>query len=178
MEQTNPNIQLRPFFDTDTAILAQLCNNRKIWDHVRDYFPFPYTEEDAVTFIKRCQAEAPRITFAIEYKNALAGCIGLVPQTDVYKRTAEIGYWIGEPYWGLGIATQSVRLVTQYGFDQLALVRIHAGVFDFNKASQRVLEKAGFELECIAEKSVYKNGFICDEYRYKLISKTVNKDKT
>ncbi|MFY9228802.1 MAG: GNAT family protein, partial [Bacteroidales bacterium] len=97
--------------------------------------------------------------------------IGLVRQTDVYKLSAEIGYWIGEPYWGMGIATKAVRLITEYGFNTLGLVRIYTGVFDFNKASQRVLEKAGFNLECIFEKSVFKNDKICDEYRYGLINK-------
>jgi RimJ/RimL family protein N-acetyltransferase len=110
--------------------------------------------------------ENPPCTFAIEYMGELAGCIGLVKQTDVYKLSAEIGYWIGEPYWGLGIATTAVELLTEYGFHQLGLVRIYSGVFDFNKASQRVLEKAGYQLEGIFEKSVIKNGKICNEYRY------------
>jgi len=85
--------------------------------------------------------------------------------------TAEIGYWIGEPYWSKGIATKAVRLITKYGFNKLELVRIYTGVFDYNKASQRVLEKAGFKLECIFEKSIFKNNQIYDEYRYGLINK-------
>ncbi|MEJ5266097.1 MAG: GNAT family protein, partial [Bacteroidales bacterium] len=72
---------------------------------------------------------------------------------------------------GMGIATKAVRLITEYGFSTLGLVRIYTGVFDFNKASQRVLEKAGFNLEGIFEKSVFKNDKICDEYRYGLINK-------
>ena len=90
----------------------------------------------------------------------------MVLQTDVYRLSAEIGYWIGEPYWGLGIATRAVELLTQYGFNQLGLVRIYSGVFDFNVPSRKVLEKAGFKLEGIFEKSIIKNGEIRDEYRY------------
>jgi RimJ/RimL family protein N-acetyltransferase len=159
-------INLRCLHDTDQSRLAELCNNRKIWDNVRDFLPSPYTELNALEFIKRCQEENPTVTFAIEYKGELAGCIGLVRQTDIYRLTAEIGYWIGEPFWGLGIATKAVGLITEYGFNQLELIRIYTGVFDFNIASQRVLEKSGFIFEGIFEKSVIKNGHILNEYRY------------
>jgi len=170
MELIDDKLKLRPFRDSDSKKLAELCNNRKIWDNLRDYIPFPYTEDNADDFIKYCQSEAPQFTFAIEYNKELVGTIGLVRQTDIYKLTAEIGYWIGEPYWGKGIATKAVRLITEYGFNNLGLVRIHTGVFDFNKGSQRVLEKAGYKLECIFEKSIVKNEKICNEYRYVLIN--------
>lgn len=159
-------ITLRCLLDTDQSRLAALCNNRKIWDNVRDFLPSPYTEQNALEFIKNCQEEDPLVRFAIEYKGELAGCVGLVRQTDIYRLTAEIGYWIGEPFWGMGIATKAVGLITDYGFNQLELIRIYTGVFDFNIASQRVLEKSGFTLEGIFEKSVIKNGRILNEYRY------------
>jgi len=171
MELTDNQLKLRAFRGSDSKKLAELCNNKRIWDNLRDYLPFPYTENNANDFIKYCQSESPQFTFAIEYNSEFVGSIGLVRQTDVYKLSAEIGYWIGEPYWGMGIATKAVRLITEYGFNTLGLVRIYTGVFDFNKASQRVLEKAGFNLECIFEKSVFKNDKICDEYRYGLINK-------
>ena len=145
-------IKLRELEITDKKKLAELCNNKKIWDNLRDYMPFPYTEDNANDFIKYCQGENPQYTFAIEYNGEFVGTIGLVRQTDIYKLTAEIGYWIGEPYWGMGIATKAVQLITEYGFNELGLVRIYTGVFAFNKASQRVLEKVGFKLECIFEK--------------------------
>jgi len=166
------DITLRQFEDKDIEPVAILCNNKKIWDNVRDFLPYPYTEKHAQEFIRTCRNEDPQVTFAIEYKGDFAGCIGLVKQTDIYKLTAEVGYWIGEPYWGKGIATKSVNLIVDYGFHHLGLVRIFTGVFDFNHASQRVLEKAGFNLEGIAEKSVFKNGLIRDEYRYAKINFT------
>lgn len=172
MELIDNELKIRPFKDSDSKTLANLCNNKKIWDNLRDYIPFPYTENDSIEFIKYCQGENPQLTFAIEYKGEFVGSIGLVRQKDVYKLTAEIGYWIGEPYWGLGITTNAVRLITEYGFNNLGLVRIFTGVFDFNKGSQKVLEKAGFKLECIFEKSVFKNNKICNEYRYGLLNKT------
>ena len=171
MELIDNKIKLRPFTDSDSKRLAELCNNKKIWNNLRDYIPFPYTDINAIDFIKYCQTENPQLTFAIEINGEFAGSIGLVRQPDVYKLTAEIGYWLGEPFWGMGIATKAVRLIVEYGFNNLGLVRIYTGVFDFNKASQRVLEKSGFKLECIFEKSVFKNDKICDEYRYGLINK-------
>jgi len=160
------SVHLRCFGESDQFRLVELCNNINIWNNVRDLLPHPYSDEHAIEFVQNCRQENPQYTFAIDYNGELAGCTGLVKQTDVYKLTAEIGYWIGEPYWGLGIATTAVELLTEYGFHQLGLVRIYSGVFDFNTASRRVLEKAGFKLEGIFEKSVIKNGKICDEYRY------------
>ena len=160
------DILLRRFSNKDQMRLAELCNNLNIWNNVRDFLPFPYTVQNAIEFINLCENEQQPVTFAIEFKGELAGCIGLVLQADVYRLGAEIGYWIGEPYWGLGIATTAVELLTEYGFNQLGLGRIHSGVFDFNTASRRVLEKAGFKLEGIFEKSIIKNGRILDEYRY------------
>ena len=163
------HLQLRAFRDSDAERVAALCNNKKIWDHLRDFIPFPYKVKDAEEFIKSCQKENPQTTFAIEFNGDVAGCIGLVKQHDIYSLTAELGYWLGEPYWGQGIAAKAVNLIVDYGFDHLNLVRIYAGVFDFNKPSQRVMEKAGFKLDCILEKAVFKNGKISDEYRYSKI---------
>lgn len=160
------HLSLRRLKESDQSSLAELCNNKKIWNNVRDLLPSPYTKEHAIEFILSCRKQDPPTTFAIEYKGELAGCIGLTMQTDVYRLNAEIGYWIGEPFWGKGIATRAVELITAYGFDQLGLVRIYSGVFDFNKASQRVLEKAGYQLEYIAQNAIIKNGLICHEYRY------------
>lgn len=165
-EFTDGPIRLRDFSDLDQVRLAELCNNKKIWDNVRDLLPSPYTEQNALEFIRLCQQEVPTSTFAIEYKGELAGCIGLVKQTDVYRLGAELGYWIGEPYWGLGIATRAVELITSYGFNKLGLIRIYSGVFEFNAASQRVLEKSGFKLEGIFEKSIIKNNKVHNELRY------------
>lgn len=159
-------IRLRRLNDGDKIILAQLINNKKIWDNLRDIVPFPYTIDDAVSFINFTQTEDPQTSFAIEYEGNLCGMIGLNPQPDVYKKTAEIGYWIGEPYWNKGIATEAVRLITAYGFDQLGFVRIHTGIFEYNPASMRVLEKNGYKKDGIFEKAVLKNGKIWDEHRY------------
>ncbi|ELR70650.1 acetyltransferase [Fulvivirga imtechensis AK7] len=165
MLQDGP-IRLRGLDLSDKKKLALLANNKKVWDNLRDYMPHPYSEEDAVDFIRLTDQEAPKLTFAIEYNIELCGVIGLVPQKDVYRRTAEIGYCLGEPFWGKGIATTAVKLLTAYGFQQIDLVRIHTGVFEYNTVSMRVLEKNGYKKEGIFKHAVLKNGKIWDEHRY------------
>ena len=160
------NIILRPLCDSDANVLARLANNRKIWDNVRDLLPSPYGIDDANNFITLTQKENPQTTFAIEYDKEFCGVIGLTGQSDVYKRTAEIGYWIGEPFWNKGIATVAVKLVTDYGFNQLDFIRIHTGVFEYNISSMKVLTKNGFSQDGIFKKSILKNGQIFDEHRF------------
>jgi ribosomal-protein-alanine N-acetyltransferase len=87
------------------------------------------------------------------------------PQPYTLK-DAEIGYFIGEPFWNKGIATKAVSLITDWGFNNLDIVRIHTGIFEFNKSSQRVLEKCGYMKEAIFKKSICKNNEIYDEIRY------------
>jgi RimJ/RimL family protein N-acetyltransferase len=171
LKMVSGNIRLRSLSMDDIPVLTQLANNKKIWVNLRDIFPHPYTEEDARIFIRRCMGENPKLTFAIEYQNSLTGVIGLVLQSDVYRFSAEIGYWIGEPYWNKGIATRAVNSLVDYGFQSLHLQRIFTGVFDHNKASQRVLEKCGFTLEGIASKAIFKNNRFLDEYKYALTRK-------
>lgn len=170
-ELIDKNLLLRPFTKLDIPDIARFCNNSKIANNVRDFLPKPYSETDALDFINICSKEDPQTTFAIEYNNLFAGSIGLVPMNDVHRLSAEIGYWLGEPFHNKGIMTRSVKLITEYGFSKLNLIRIFSGIFEFNLASRRVLEKSGFKLESIAEKAIIKNGVICDEYRYVLINR-------
>ncbi|MEP7143382.1 MAG: GNAT family protein [Ferruginibacter sp.] len=162
------NIILRPLLDDDQKSLTILANNKKIWDNVRDFLPSPYTNKDAETFINMTKQEDIPMTFAIEFREQFCGVIGLVRQCDVYRKTAEIGYWIGEPFWNKGIATTAVKLVTGYGLHSLDLIRIHTGVFEYNTGSMRVLEKNGYRKDGIFQKSIIKNGQIWDEHRFSI----------
>lgn len=163
------NINLRRFNIEDVKEVALLCNNINIWNNVKDYFPHPYSIVDAENYINSCLLEKIPLTFAIEYEGKLVGAIGLELQSDVYRLSAELGYWIGEPYWGNGIATESVKLITNYGFTELGLVRIFSGVFEHNIASMKVLEKAGFVKECIAKKAIIKNDKLLDGHRFAMV---------
>jgi ribosomal-protein-alanine N-acetyltransferase len=161
-------ILLRPLVDEDQKSLANLANNKKIWDNVRDILPNPYTNKDAEEFINITKQEHTPMTFAIEFQEQFCGVIGLTRQSDVYRKTAEIGYWIGEPFWNKGIATTAVNLITDYGLNSLNLNRIHTGVFEYNVGSMRVLEKNGYDKDGIFKKSIIKNGQIWDEHRFSI----------
>ena len=166
MELNSGDIKLRPLRYGDKETLAKLANNKKIWKNLRDMFPHPYSIVDAEKFIDSVKLQEPQVTFAIDYKHQFAGIIGMILQSDVYRKGAEIGYWIGEPFWNKGISTTALSLVTSYGFEELKLIRLYAGVFNFNVASKRVLEKCGYQLEGISRNAVFKNNKIFDEYRY------------
>ncbi len=170
---TDGDVTIRKFRRSDKVRMAEIANNPKIAANLRDAFPSPYTLEDAQKFISICLRQEPYEVFAIEFEGEYVGNIGLHRQDDVYRKTAELGYFIGEPYWNKGITTRAVKLICEYGFRELDVDKIFSGVFSFNTASQRVLEKCGFTLEAILKSAVIKNGEICDEYRYaKFITKT------
>ncbi|MCU0334760.1 MAG: GNAT family N-acetyltransferase [Chitinophagaceae bacterium] len=161
--------QLRPLHSMDAVPMTQLAHNRAIWDHVRDYFPHPYQLEHATQFIEMVNAQQPPQNLAIEYQRQFAGVVGFFPLQDVYHQTADFGYWLGEPFWGKGIATAAVAAMVPYIFEHFGIVRLQSGVFHFNPASMRVLEKNGFQLDCIARCAVTKNGRIGHEHRYSLL---------
>ncbi len=118
------------------------------------------------------------ISFAIEVNGFLGGCISLSLKNDVNKLNGELGFWIGEPFWGKGIATEAVRLIIKKGFSEYYLHRVYASVFSFNIASARVLEKAGFRKEAVLKEAVIKNNKITDEYIYALTINEYNHDKS
>ena len=136
---------------------------------MRDRFPHPYTAADADQWIRQATEETPQTHFAIVIGKSMIGGIGLELGTDIFRRSAEIGYWLGEPFWGRGIATEAVRAITNYAFSTFNLCRIYAGVFEWNPASVRVLEKAGFMREGRMRKSVFKDGRVTDQFLYAMI---------
>lgn len=160
---------LRPLRSVDAAPLAALANNRRIWRNLRDPFPHPYHEKDAIEFIAACTADSQPATFAVELDGELAGVIGMQPKSDLSRRTRELGYWLGEPFWGRGVMTGAVRELTRWAIDEFDLVRIEAGVFEWNPASARVLEKAGYVRESTQRRAVFKDGQIIDRWLYTYI---------
>jgi RimJ/RimL family protein N-acetyltransferase len=159
-------VGIRKWEKQDRFTLQHLADNPKIWDNVRDFFPKPYRLEDADEFIASALKELPVHRMAITCDNELAGGISLKAQPVNYEHSAEIGYWVGEPYWGKKVATEAVRLMTLYGFGELNYKRIFASVFSFNKASMKILENCGYRLEGIGKKAAVKNNQFIDEYRY------------
>lgn len=150
--------------------LAEQANNPKIAQYLRDVFPSPYTKEDAKAWIQFNQANTqPILNFAIVVKGTCIGAFGLIPQTDIHRCNIEIGYWIGEAYWGQGIVSEVVRFMIKYTFEQFDVARIYAGVFEGNIGSQAVLKKAGFTFESTIPKGVIKNGVLLDEHIYSIL---------
>lgn len=160
------DVLLRPFTYDDAPQLASMANNKNVWDNLRDYIPHPYSESDAIEFIMFCETNNPQSHFAIEYKGVVVGTASLIQQKDVYSKSAEIGYWIGESYWKKGIGTIAVDLLCAYGFETFNVNRMYASVFSYNSASMKVLERNGFEKEGVFKQAVYKNESLHDEVRY------------
>jgi [ribosomal protein S5]-alanine N-acetyltransferase len=159
-------IVIRPLELTDVSDLASLANNQKIWEDVRDYFPFPYTIKDAEWFINHSLEMTMIENFAITYKGVFCGVISANVQTDVYRKSAEMGYWVGEPFWGKGIATEAVKLIAKYAFENLGVNRLFSSVFEYNPASMKVLEKNGFVKEGVFRKAIFKKEQLWDEHKY------------
>ena len=158
------HVHLRQFKPEDAGALAAICNSRKIWLNVRDRFPHPYTVADAVEWIAYNKKKQPVETFVITHHRQVAGSIGVIPKDDIYRKSIEIGYFVGEDFQGKGIATQAVALLLEYIHKEFDVVRIWAEVFEHNTPSMKVLKKNGFHLESVRKKAVIKNGVIMDDY--------------
>ena len=156
---------LRKFRLGDEEALIKHANNWKIAQNLKDVFPFPYTADDADWWVRNVNSLNRNEVFAIEVNNEVVGAIGVIFGTDVYRIGAEIGYWLGEQYWGKGIMRDALEEMTDYVFKNYpSVLRIWAGVFAHNLPSMKVLEKAGYHLECIHQQAVVKNEAVLDEH--------------
>lgn len=159
----------------DQESLTVNADSYKIWRNVRDRFPHPYTIEDADYWIEIASQESPPTNFAIVVAGKAVGGIGLIFRDDINRCRAEIGYWLGEAYWGRGIVTEGVRAITEWAFDNFDLASIYAGVLEWNPASMRVLEKAGYKFEARLRKAMVKEGAVMDEFIYSVTREEIEK---
>jgi [ribosomal protein S5]-alanine N-acetyltransferase len=162
--------EVRSWRPADVDSLALHANNRNIWLNLRDAFPHPYTKRDAREYIRAVRQRIPETTFAIAVNDEAVGSIGYVLHGDVERVSAEIGYWLAEPLWGRGIATEALTAVTQYAIATHGLTRVFAVPFAWNAASCRVLEKAGYVIEGRLRRSAIKDGRITDQLQYAFIA--------
>ena len=164
-------VKIRKWKESDAKALARLLNNKKIMDNLRDGLPFPYTEKDALYFINLClnADKNEQFNFAITYNGEVVGSIGATRQPNIHYKTAELGYYIGQPFWGKGITTAAVKQICSYVFENTDIIRIYAEPFARNTASCKVLEKAGFTYEGTLRANAVKNGIIEDMRMYSLI---------
>ncbi len=169
------NCQVRSWRETDAESLASHANNRRVWINLRDRFPHPYTLADAHAFIQAALTSTPETRFAIAVEAAAVGGIGFTLHDDVERVSAEIGYWLGEAYWGRGIMTEALAAVTTHAIRAHNLTRVFAVPYEWNAASFRVLEKVGYVCEGRMSRSAIKDGHVIDQLLY---AYTVTGDRT
>ena len=165
---------LRPWRVEDAADLAKSLNNEKILNNLRDGLPYPYTKSDALEYIDAMRSADPNSTFAfaITVADRVVGSLGAFRQSNIHCRTAELGYYLAEEYWGKGLMTQGVSLLCHKLFAETDILRIYAEPFSYNIGSRRVLEKTGFVLEGIMRRNAVKNGRVLDMALYARIKDT------
>lgn len=164
------NFELRAWRASDAKNLAAALSNPKILNNLRDGIPYPYTEGDAASYISAMQRADPHMTFAyaIAVEDRAIGSIGVFRQGNIHARTAELGYYLAEEYWGKGIMTEAVRRLCTRIFAETDILRIYAEPFSYNTASRRVLEKAGFRFEGLLRCNAVKHGRVEDMALYAL----------
>ena len=155
----------------DATRLAEMLNNKNILNNLRDGLPYPYTKSDAEEYITSMLAadKTKTFAFAITVDDKVVGSIGIFRCDNIHSRTAEMGYYVGESYWGSGLGTSAVKQVCNYIFNNTDIIRIFAEPFAYNVASCRVLEKTGFQFEGLLRNNAIKNGKVLDMKMYSLI---------
>ncbi|MDR1630558.1 MAG: GNAT family N-acetyltransferase [Oscillospiraceae bacterium] len=166
---------IRPWEREDAADLAKALNNQNVQKNLRDGIPYPYTVDDAKEFIRAMLQTDPNqaFSFAIVAEGIVIGSIGAFRKENIHCRTAEIGYYIGEPFWGRGYGTSAVKQVCGRVFETTDIIRIFAEPFAHNAASCRILEKAGFVFEGLMRQNAIKNGIVTDMKLYALLKEDI-----
>jgi [ribosomal protein S5]-alanine N-acetyltransferase len=162
-------LSVRSFRRGDEPTLVRHANNPRVAQWLRDAFPHPYRPEDARAWVDYCSAAEPEANFALAQDDAVIGGIGVTPLPDIFRCTGEIGYWLGEPFWGRGITSRAVAAFSPFAFERFGLTRLQANLFAANAASARVLEKAGYTLEGRAARAAVKGGVVHDLLLYGLV---------
>jgi RimJ/RimL family protein N-acetyltransferase len=138
-------LRIRAYREADIAELVPLIGAREV-AATTGRIPHPYSEEDAREFLAQIEVEREvRLAITLRDGGRLIGGIGL--RLFEPHEQAELGYWLGVPYWGKGYATEAAREMLRYGFQDLKLHRIFATQFANNPASGRILKKLGMRHE-------------------------------
>jgi len=160
------DLRIREWRRDDLESLLRYANNPRIAANLRDQFPHPYTRREGIDYLNYVRSSQIPLSFAIEFAGEAVGGIGFKQGIDIARLSLEMGYWLGEPFWGRGLATRAVAASSDWAFDNYKVVRIFAMTFAHNVASMRVLEKSGFHREGILQRSAIKNGVILDQIMY------------
>ncbi len=160
------DLRVRSWRKNDIDALVRYANNANIAANLRDQFPHPYTRFAGAAYLAEVRSADVETSFAVEYAGEAIGGIGFKLGADIARLSAEMGYWLGEPFWGRGLTTRVALATSDWAFAHYKLTRIFAMVFSHNVGSMRVLEKAGFEREGTLRRSAVKNGVILDHVLY------------
>lgn len=161
-----PHCVLRPWRAADKADLVRHANDRRVWRNMTHTFPHPYTEDDADLWLRIAADPGASLQLAIAVDGAAVGGIGAIAGEGIYRATAQFGYWLGEAYWGRGIATAAARALAAHVGERRLFARLEAQVFEWNPASMRVLEKAGFTRDAVLRCAATKDGQLIDTVLY------------
>lgn len=170
-------ITLRPMRTGDEDAICRHANNIKIWNNMRDFFPNPYTKHNAEEWIAYQLSQDIPVNLAICFSDEVIGMVGITRRKDIDRLGAELGFWLGEEFWGKGIMTAALKVYAAYIFSTFEIIRIEAGVFEENIASQKVLQKAGFTLESIRKYVYIKNGKYLHGHFYVLLKPELENEK-
>lgn len=166
---------IRSYEYSDKEALLKYANNYSVSKFLRDRFPFPYTEADAESWLHQACNQEIETNLVIANEKELIGAIGVNLQDDVNRFSAEIGYWLAEPFWGKGITTLALKKFTEFAFTNFNLNRIYACVFAGNEASEIVLLRARYTKEATLRKAVFKEGKFLDQYIYAILKEEFKK---
>jgi ribosomal-protein-alanine N-acetyltransferase len=147
----------------DASSLLLYANNRNVWRNLYDVFPHPYTRQDADRWLALATTAQPNTHLAIEVGQTAVGGVGVTIGEGQFRHVGSVGFWLGEPYWGRGIMSEVLPAITADAFERLGLTRLSATVFEWNPASMRVFEKAGYSREGVLRRSIAKDGQILDQ---------------
>ncbi|KAF4965067.1 hypothetical protein FSARC_7101 [Fusarium sarcochroum] len=175
---------IRRYVLSDAVAMAKAANNTAIAANMRGTFPSPYSLSDAEHFLTNMACKPDGTSYPLHNgiflkantsenpssEPLLIGACGIMPKNDIYYRTWELGYWLAEPAWGKGYATEAVKAFVRWCFETWPeLNRIEACAIGKNTASQKVLSKVGFVNEGNRREASEKWGEISDEVQYGLL---------
>ena len=143
MHVTLKACEVRSWRASDLESLVTYANNRNIWVNLRDRFPHPYTTRDGSAFLKHTREQRPETAFAIAVNGEAVGGIGFQLGSDVERVSAEIGYWLGEPFWGRGIAIEGAKAAVGAAFEHLRPARLISLIDPDNQRSVAVAKRLG-----------------------------------
>jgi RimJ/RimL family protein N-acetyltransferase len=167
VEIRTARLTLRPWRRGDEDALAAAANHHAVWRNLADYFPHPYTRADADTWIGRLEADrSGNLHLAIVEGGVPVGGIGVRRSFDVARLTGDMGYWLTPSAWGRGLATEAVRALTEHAFRAADYQRLEARVLEWNPASCRVLEKAGYAQDARLARAAVKESTVMDVWLY------------